>query len=159
MYLSVGGFWPHKRMNELSEEFQKANIDNCTLVLMGYDTRFGQPPMRSKNIRIFVGADQQTIFNAMRESDLYILNSDNEGYGLVLLESMLNGCEWIGRDIAAAHDLHTYYALGNTYKTKEELQILLKSFLKNENAIKAGKSFVTTTHNAERSVICLEQCL
>jgi glycosyltransferase involved in cell wall biosynthesis len=137
MYLTVGGFWPHKQHKELAEIFRRADPFDTTLVCMGYDTRFGQPPMQSHNVVVIYGADQQEVFNAMLESNLLILNSTSEGYGLVLLEAMYYMCPWLSTDVAAAHDLHEL-GYGTIYHSDEELERYLKGLLLNVMPPKFG---------------------
>jgi glycosyltransferase involved in cell wall biosynthesis len=121
MYLTVGGFWPHKRINELATIFRQVNPEDTTLVCMGYDTRFGQPPTQSDNVVVIYGAAQFEVFDAMYEANLLILNSTSEGYGLVLLEAMYFYCPWLSTNIAAAHDLHEL-GYGRVYSTDDQLR-------------------------------------
>jgi glycosyltransferase involved in cell wall biosynthesis len=152
MYLSVGGFWPHKRHSELAEVFRQVNPPNTHLVLMGYDNQHGRAPTSSENVHVFMDAAPHDIYDAMFESDLYILNSESEGYGLVLLEAMLNCTPWIATDIAAAHDLgHLGY--GITYTTPDELAALLQTPpVPTPREILEARELVMTMHSIENSV-------
>jgi len=124
MFLSAGGFWPHKGMDELAEAFESCNRDDVTLVLTGYQNPEFVPPER-KNVRSFICEDRRDVLNAMADADLYIMNSTQEGFGLVLLEAMANKTPWISRHIAGAVELKAY---GYTYHSKEELKYILKRF-------------------------------
>ena len=124
MYLSVGGYWAHKGMEELVQCFHHANPPDTTLVLMGYDNRQNVMPKESQFVRTLFGSPQEDVYAAMREADLYIMNSTFEGFGLAILEAMANRTPWIARDIAAAHDLSEF---GTTYTSPEELCTLLHS--------------------------------
>lgn len=154
MFISAGGFWPHKRMNELADTFRKADIPDCTLVLMGYDKEHGPLPTQSKNVVVLYGTTEQDVKDAMFDSDLYILNSESEGYGLVLLESMNFGVEWVARDIAAAHDL-SQLNLGRIYNTQEELIELLRTPIYDPYRYWKLVEYVRTVHSIENSVNCL----
>jgi glycosyltransferase involved in cell wall biosynthesis len=125
MYVSAGGFWPHKRHKELADAFREANVENTHLVLLGYEGHYGLPT-QSKNVSVVLGASQQDVYDAMFEADLYILNSESEGYGLVLLEAMANGTPWIATDIAAAHDL-SIQGFGTVYHDTNTLKNLLRT--------------------------------
>jgi glycosyltransferase involved in cell wall biosynthesis len=125
MYVSAGGFWPHKQHAELATAFRKANVPDCTLVLLGYDNRNGVIPQQFGNVVVLMGASQQDVYDAMYEADLYVLNSLTEGYGLVLLEAMNNGCPWVARNIAAAHDLNQQ-GLGAVFEGTDGLVAWLK---------------------------------
>jgi hypothetical protein len=72
----------------------------------------------------------------------------SEGYGLTLLESMLNGTGWIANDIAAAYDLSRMGGLpGRTYTSYGELVQLLKYPPQwPKDIIENGKEFVMTMH-------------
>lgn len=123
MFLSCGGYWPNKKMIELADAFTKANLDDSVLVTTGYDNRYDIMPKASKNIIPLMVEDPKDVKNAIADADCYIMNSDAEGFGLVLIESMLNKTPWISRNIAAAKMLSKY---GTTYNTEDELVEILK---------------------------------
>lgn len=156
MFLSCGGFWNHKRMQELIQAFNEANIPDTTLVLTGYDTRDGWIPQNTEFIRAVFDPTQEEVYAAMKQADLYILNSIREGYGLVLLESMFNNTEWIARDIAAAHDLQH---LGQVYTEYSQLVDLLKSWKPNHEKLIAGYEYVINNHLPKHIRMDLESLL
>jgi glycosyltransferase involved in cell wall biosynthesis len=126
MILSVGGWWPHKKMEEIIQAFKEVNDPNSHLVLCGYDSRFGPPPQNvgdATNISLVTNATHEQIMMLMATADLYVMNSESEGFGLVLLEAMVNHTPWIARNIAGAHDMKEY---GVAYDTYEELVNCLK---------------------------------
>jgi glycosyltransferase involved in cell wall biosynthesis len=123
MFLSCGGYWPNKRMKELAAAFKEANLENAVLVTTGYDNRHDLMPEASHNVIPLMIEDPAEIKDAMADAYCYIMNSDAEGFGLVLLESMLNCTPWISRDIAGARLMRDY---GCTYDTEEDLTIILK---------------------------------
>jgi glycosyltransferase involved in cell wall biosynthesis len=148
MYLSVGGFWPHKRHAHLAEVFRRVRPEDTTLVLMGYDTRFGPAPTQGEGVVVIYGAEQQEIFNAMWDGDLLIQNSESEGYGLTLLEAMHNYCPWISTDVAAAHDLHRSYGYGGVYHTENELEVFLEHGSRRTTKLfDEEKHYVEANHN------------
>lgn len=156
MFLSCGGFWNHKRMPELIQAFNEANIQDTTLVLTGYDTRDGWIPQNTEFVRSVFDPTQEEVYAAMKQADLYILNSEREGYGLVLLEAMFNNTEWIARDIAAAHDLQQ---LGQVYTEYSQLVELLKSWSPNQNKLVVGYDYVVNNHLPQHIRMDLEMLL
>lgn len=125
MFISGGGFWPNKAMKELTDVFHAAGRDDVTLVLTGYDNRHGIMPSDEPNIRSLLIDDRNDVLSGIKEADLYIMHSFSEGYGLVLLEAMLNKTPWAARNIAGARQLKDY---GFTYDSDDQLLQYLKDF-------------------------------
>jgi len=155
MFLSAGGFWAHKGMDELVEAFKQANRPDVTLVLLGYDTQHHQPPVSEGNVVSFLCGDQQMVMNALLESDLYIMNSTSEGYGLMILEAMYHGVPWLARDIAAAYDLANR---GKVYTMFDELVAHLSSWVPPtpeiySELIMPNATYVANEHSAEVSLM------
>jgi glycosyltransferase involved in cell wall biosynthesis len=69
--------------------------------------------------------DKADVADAMADADLYIMNSTAEGFGLVLIEAMLNRTPWLARRIAGAIEMEEY---GYTYDTYAELVCMLREF-------------------------------
>ena len=155
MYLSAGGFWPRKGMEELTQAFLEARPPDTTLVLMGYDERRGVPD-GAPGVRVVVSAEQQVVLDAMCEADLYIMNSRSEGFGVVLLEAMLNRTPWAARDIAGAHDLSDY---GTVYATYEDLVRVLASFAADPVQIARAHERILTNHLIEHAFDDIESLL
>ena len=139
MFLSCGGYWPNKKMIELAAAFNKANLKDAILVTTGYDNRFNIMPKASENVIPLMVEDPKDIKNAIADADCYIMNSDAEGFGLVILESMINKTPWISRNIAGAKLLAQF---GKVYETEEELIPLLQNFTKNEEKIEKSYQYV-----------------
>jgi glycosyltransferase involved in cell wall biosynthesis len=104
MIMSAGGFWPHKGMQELTETFIRSGNKDSTLCLFGY-ARFELAPKESDRVRVFRNFEDADILDALSESDLYMMNSQVEGFGLVLLEAMLNKISWAAAPVGGARDL------------------------------------------------------
>lgn len=150
MFLSSGGYWPNKAFDELVGIFQDAKRTDTTLVLTGYDNRFGLMPQESEFIKPFLFNNRQDMLDALLDADLYILNSYSEGFGLVLLEAMLNMTPWVGREIAGAELMREY---GATYKTPAELQFYLQSFRGASNMLLLeAQKYVVSTHLVKHTV-------
>lgn len=125
MFLSSGGYWPNKGFDELVQSFNKIDRKDVTLVLTGYDNRHGLMPKETEFVKPFLFDRRSDMLAALRDADLYILNSYSEGFGLVLLESMLNLTPWAARDIAGAELMREY---GHTYTTQEQLIDYMQKF-------------------------------
>jgi glycosyltransferase involved in cell wall biosynthesis len=96
-------------------------------------------PKASENVIPLMVEDPKDIKNAIADADCYIMNSDAEGFGLVILESMINKTPWISRNIAGAKLLAQF---GEVYETEEELIPLLQNFTKNEEKIEKSYQYV-----------------
>jgi glycosyltransferase involved in cell wall biosynthesis len=128
MILSSGGFWKHKNMQNLIDNFQIAGLKDTTLVLTGYwddGDVYSKLKYDSSIVKVFKLDSRQDVLDAMVEADLYVLNSTREGFGIVLLEAMLNKLPWISRPTPGAVDLEGF---GTTYDSDAGLIDALKNF-------------------------------
>ena len=149
MFLSCGGYWPNKKMIELANAFRKADLKDAILVTTGYDNRFDIMPKASENVIPLMVEDPKDIKNAIADADCYVMNSDAEGFGLVILESMINRTPWISRNIAGAKLLAQF---GQVYDTEDELIPLLQNFTKNEEKIEKSYQYVIQNHLIKNTV-------
>ena len=148
MFVSIGGFAPHKKMRELAEAFTAANIPNSFLVLLGYD--HGDIPPKSHNVISGHGYPKSVVMDIVRHADALIMNSSEEGFGLVLLEAMMNKTPWIARDIAGAHDMKQY---GKVYNTEDELMHILRNFDRSQFDVEAAHKYVMENHTI---AVCID---
>lgn len=125
MFISCGGYWHNKAMPELVQAFNQVGREDITLVLTGYDNRFNNKPESSKYVKTLMIDDRADVMSGILEADLYIMHSFSEGYGLVLLEAMLNQTPWAARRIAGANQLKDF---GFTYTNDNELIDYMKNF-------------------------------
>jgi hypothetical protein len=150
MFLSCGGYWPNKAMQELVESFNKVGRDDVTLVLTGYDNRHNIIPSESEYVKPLMINDRKDVMSAILEADLYIMHSHKEGFGLVLLESMLNRTPWASRKIAGANLLRDF---GFTYENDSELLEYMKNFNGvSTTQIEDAYSIVTLNHLIKNTV-------
>lgn len=149
MFVSCGGYWPNKAMKELVEVFKKAEVPDTTLVLTGYDNRFGIMPEESEFVKPLMIDSRDDVMSAIAEADLYILHSYSEGFGLVLLESMINKTQWAARRIAGAASMMEY---GFTYANDNELLEYMKTFTPDEAIINKSYDYVTTNRLIKNTV-------
>lgn len=150
MYLSCGGFWPHKAMNELVECFFQTERDDVTLVLTGYDNRHGIMPRPRNNLLPLLIDDRNEVMSAMVDADLYIMHSFEEGFGLVLLEAMLNRTPWAARNNAGARLMSDY---GLAYNNDSQLIDYMKTFSgADQQKIDTAYNYVINNHMIENTV-------
>jgi glycosyltransferase involved in cell wall biosynthesis len=151
--VSVGGFWPHKGMDELASIFKDANHPNMTLSLYGYDCQH-LAPIASNNIHVYFGKSRIEILNAIRQADLLVMNSTEEGFGLVLLEAMLNETPWAARNIAGARQMADF---GIVYEDAKFLREVFQNM--DKLSTKGGKHFVLNHHTIRNTVDDIEKVL
>ena len=149
MFLSCGGYWPNKKMIELAIAFENADLKDAVLVTTGYDNRFNLIPTKSDKIIPLMVDDPKDIKNAIADADCYIMNSNAEGFGLVILESMINKTPWIARNIAGAKLLAQF---GTVYDTEDELTKLLKEYQKDDEKIEKAYDYVISNHLIKNTV-------
>lgn len=144
MFLSCGGYWPNKAMHELVDTFNKVGRYDITLVLTGYDNRHRLMPQESEYVKPLMIEDRDDVMSAISEADLYIMHSHREGFGLVLLESMLNHTPWAARNIAGAKLMSDY---GFTYDKDEQLLKYMKEYKTLRNTIQSENAYDYVIHN------------
>lgn len=144
MFLSCGGYWPNKAMHELVEVFNKVGRYDITLVLTGYDNRHNLIPQESEFVKPLMIDDREDVMSAISEADLYIMHSHREGFGLVLLESMLNKTPWAARNIAGARLMSDY---GFAYDNDEQLLKYMKEFKSLKGTMKIDNAYEYLIHN------------
>lgn len=143
MFLSCGGYWPNKAMRELASVFENANLTDSILVTTGYDNRMNLMPAASNLVMPLLIDDRSEVLSAIHDADCLLMHSYQEGFGLVLLEAMLNQTPWIARRIAGAETLKDY---GETYDTNGELIFKLRSFDRNNFNIESAYNYVINNH-------------
>lgn len=150
MFLSCGGYWPNKKMQELANLFVQADVKDAVLVTTGYDNRMQLMPTAVPNKVIPLLIDsKEDVLSAIRETDCYVMHSNQEGFGLVILESMLNRTPWISRHIAGPAILKDF---GRTYHNDNELIDLLKTFDATKFDLDKAESYVLNNHLIKHTV-------
>ena len=149
MFLSCGGYWMNKRMIELAKAFAAAQLSDSILITTGYDNRFGIMPQASEWVIPLMIEDPQDVKDAIRDADCYVMNSDSEGFGLVILEAMLNETPWIARNIAGARLLSKY---GTVYDTEDQLVDVLRNWKRDNAIVKQANKYVIENHLIQNTV-------
>jgi glycosyltransferase involved in cell wall biosynthesis len=150
MILSSGGFWPHKGHQELINVFEENLNDhpNTTLVITGYTGADHNLSYTSNQVKILYLPEMSDVYNGMLEADLYVMNSYDEGFGLVLLEAMQNKTHWISRHIAGADTLKDW---GVTYTDTDGLKAALKTD-QSKSDLQNAYAYVLENHSAKTMV-------
>lgn len=155
--LSCGGFWRHKAMLELADTFNNAintnNITDITLVCTGYNNNESEKPKTNTYVKSLYLEDRSDVSNAMDAADLYIMNSFEEGFGLVLLEAMSKKVPWAARNIAGAKELNAY---GYTYNDQSQVYKIISNLEDSINYINTtfpnAYEYVCNTHSITNTV-------
>lgn len=157
MFLSCGGYWPNKKMRELAGAFIRAELPDAVLVTTGYDNSMGlmPDPVPGRVIPLMVESKEDAL-SAISEADCYVMHSDREGFGLVILEAMLNGTPWISRQIAGAAMLGKF---GKTYVVESQLIQLLKGFDPSKLDANPGWQHVMDNHSIACTVDDIEKVI
>ena len=125
------------------------------LYLYGY----GEPelaPKQEKNVQVLFGLPKEDVMNGIANADGYIMNSYEEGFGLVLLEAMMNKVPWFARDIAGAHDMRQF---GTLYKDESELIEILRNYKRDERKIEDAYNYAMANHTIHDTVNDIEDVL
>ena len=160
-FVSVGGFWPHKGMQELAEIFHDVFKERpeYSLELYGYDCPHLAPHIPNSNVRTIFGAPREKIMEAIANAELYIMNSTEEGFGLVLLEASVNRTPWIARNIAGARVLQH----GAVYDNIDSLKSFLGEWEEHAEEAKARAAradlYVRNNHLIRHTVNDIEAVL
>jgi glycosyltransferase involved in cell wall biosynthesis len=129
MFLSAGGFDKRKCQHELIKAFVEAKLPDTTLVVTGHRC-FNDAPKEQDGVRVIVPDDRQELMDAMLEADLLIMNSNAEGYGLVLLEAMFNKTRWAANRVGAAIHKEDLADYGYVYDDEEGLKKAFQEYEK-----------------------------
>jgi|SRR5665213_401233 len=142
IYVSAGGFYPHKGMPPLAVAFENANIPDTQLHLYGYGE--GIIYEDTEKVKWFKGKSKQEVMFAIHNAKGYIMNSYEEGFGLVLLEAMLNHTPWYAREnVGASSDMSRY---GTLYKDEDELMDILECDPSFPSIVNSAYDYVMTNH-------------
>ncbi len=152
MFVSCGGYWAHKRMKELARIFESTKRD-AILVTTGYYPKPGATPAKSSRVLPLLLENRDDSLSAILEADCYIMHSAHEGFGIVLLEAMINRTPWISHDVGGATQLR---ALGSTYRTDQELAGLIDGFRRDEERVQHAADFVDANHLVGNSIDDIE---
>ena len=126
-FFSAGGYWKHKGFDELAEVCNRVlDARRARLVLCGYANIHDAPPASNVVFPMTKEAlAKPHVMTLIQNAKAYVMNSTEEGFGLVLLEALANNIPIISRKIAGAIILEKF---ATVYETKEELEHILRNF-------------------------------
>ncbi len=139
LVLYVGGLWPNKRVDRLVSALEPVK-DLASLVVVGRDvpgSASDQTHVATQASRLgvevkFLGAlNRAEVVSAYRESDLYALGAQYEGFGISLVEAMASGLPFVSFDVGAARALSREGG-GRVARTEEEFRSHLVELVRNE---------------------------
>lgn len=157
VYVSAGGFWPHKGFPELAEAWERSDI-SAELHLYGY-ARSDLKGQDTDRVKWLFNQDQVVIYADIAHSKGYIMNSYEEGFGLVLLEAMALKTPWYARKgVGAVDDLANY---GWVYEDVNELIAMVKtqSLIYEDDLIRQAYEYVIANHSIVNTCDDLEDIL
>lgn len=152
MFLSCGGYSAHKRMRQLARLFRRTSGDSL-LVTTGYAPSFWSMPRPGARVLPLLLADHAEVLSAISEADCYLMHSRDEGFGLVLLEAMLNRTPWIAHATGGATVLAEH---GQVYRSNAELLRLIEGFHPDQARIEAARQKVLEHHRIDHVIDDLE---
>lgn len=159
MFLSSGGYWEHKNHLWLAEQMNEIAREDVTMVFTGYHKDYNQVPAETPFVTSFLFDDRQEVLNAIKEADLYILPSKDEGFGLVLLEAMWNETPWASFDTAGAETLTSMRGavFEQNVPGKREFKQYLADFDGKPKpfTIRGNKKFVQKKRSITKAVECI----
>jgi len=164
-FVSSGGFWPHKGHKELADAWNRSDIE-ADLFLIGYGN-YDAMGKDTDRVTWLSGLEHDEVMDWVAGANGYIMNSFEEGFGLVLVEAMMNRTPWYARDIAGAHDMKDY---GTIYSTEQQLIGYLKERLHNEDpnnwqlkkrgaAVEKAYKYAMQEHTVDQAVDDIEDVL
>ena len=152
MFLSCGGYWSNKRMKPLAKLFETTRSD-ALLVTTGYDNRDNAMPCASDRVLPLMLPDRADVTSAIAEADCYLMHSRDEGFGLVLLEAMLNETPWISHETGGATVLQDF---GQIYRQDTDLIRMIEGFRPDPARIAAARDHALQEYTIARTLDDLE---
>ncbi|WP_103668171.1 glycosyltransferase family 4 protein [Pseudanabaena sp. BC1403] len=136
---------PWKRPQDVLKAFAKANVPNSYLIFAGDGTLRVELELEAESLEIkhrvrFLGfVNQSKLSSVYCSSDLFVLSSDYEPFGVVVNEAMLCGCPVIVSDkVGAGYDLIRHGENGFIYPCGdvEQLTKILIEILANRKQLR-----------------------
>jgi glycosyltransferase involved in cell wall biosynthesis len=132
-----------------------AITSDIQLHLYGYGETQLAPP-DSPNVFIHKDCSKDEVMQAIADAHVYIMNSTEEGFGLVLLEAMVNRTPWFARDIAGASMLKKH---GTIYKDEEDLIKKLMEYKVDDKKIEDAYNYAMSRFTIQETVNDIENVL
>lgn len=179
IFVSAGGFWAHKGFDDLVNSYVKVRSEykyptNMSLLLYGYsDHPTPYDKLKHLGIHVIKKPTHKEIMDAMAVADAYIMNSTEEGFGLVLLEAALNMTNVIATNIAGAKILPFIkrYPVGDSELLENHMKWVIDTTANEPNSyermldrqgdkvLQDAKTWVKTHHSIENTVQSIDEVL
>ncbi len=136
--LYVGGLYENKRVDFLIRALEGINVP---LVVIGkdlenskYNLKYCKELAKKLGVKlIYLGmVPREDLINIYRGATIFLLGSQHEGFGIVLLEAMCSGIPFISTPVGYAEILAKRGA-GLIAKTPEEMRINILCLIENED--------------------------
>lgn len=151
MFLSCGGYGANKRMRALAALFERSQGD-ALLVTTGYSKGAGMPRQSDRVLPLLI-EDPAEVLSAIFEADCYLMHSRDEGFGLVMLEAMVNRTPWIAHATGGAPMLTD---CGTIYHRSSDLIGLIDRFSPDPARIAHAHARVMDEFDIRRTVEDIE---
>ena len=138
------------------------NIENIDLTVIGSGKEYKNLKRISSKVNFTGQLDKTKVIEKMRESDIFILPSENETFGMVYLEAMASGCITVGLkndgiDGIIQHNVNGFLTdknnikstIENILKSNNNNEILKNSYetIKNYTISKACENYLSNIKN------------
>ena len=167
--VNISNFGDRKNQLALIREFEKANLKNCALVLIGsqknayYDRvcKLADEVMKRTGCEIIVkyGIDRQYFPAIIAHAMLFVMTSKFEEYPVSLVEAMAVGTPFVSSIVGNAHTLPG----GIVARNFGEVSILLKTLSENPSILKRtgkqGKRYALENNTVRAAVANFESVL
>lgn len=154
--LCISNYTSNKSQIDIVKAFEKTDIKNCALVMIGssrnayyYKLRrvVDRISLRSdKEIIILTGIERKLFPSIIHQSKLFVMASKHEEYPVSLVEAMAVGCPFVSTDAGCARILPG----GVTIVNRNELSLFINMVANNDNIQrklgKQGKDYVNTNN-------------
>ncbi|HIF9295001.1 TPA: glycosyltransferase family 4 protein [Photobacterium damselae] len=134
--VTCGNFIKRKNIDWVIKSYAKLKTKyNCELTVIGSGDELNNLKKIDESV-IFTGwLNQNEVLNILSESDVFILPSDNETFGMVYLEAATQGCMIIGKKNTGVYGLFDQDVCDYFVDDEIDLENKLNSLLNNKDII------------------------
>ncbi len=150
--ISAGRHVQQKGFDTLINAFARADFKNTKLILLGKGNETGNLRELTKSLGINSDVDfpgfVENPYNYISQSDVFVLSSEYEGFGMVLVEAMACGCPVVSTDCpsgpAEILDGGTYghlFPVGDIGEMTNAMDSMLKSPIEKATLVDRANDF------------------
>lgn len=137
--LSVGKLEPRKNIHRLINCFQKANINDLYLYIIGPKGWGNQENTTYQNVRLLGYVKNEYLSTLYKNALFFIYPSLYEGFGYPIIESMMSGCPVACSNTSSMKEIADGYAY--TFDPNNEIE-MTKAIVEMYNNSKLRKSLI-----------------